>query len=268
MGSAEPERVAEMGMREAHPAHSPIATGLGPSNRPSRLRKTILTAGLVAGLASWLLGEAVYGTFRLPPELSGAIDFSQSTRMALEKAAITTKNATLTFGLLGAVLGVALGVAGGLERRSTGAAVVAGVVGLVLGGAVGAQMTWALTPIAERQRVLASESMLFVLMIHCGIRSAIGAAGGLAFGLGLGGRSTIVLALLGGLIGASLGTVAYDLVGTLAFPTAETASALSITWDTRLLNHLCVAIPASLGVAVILGVQAPRAPTELANSSS
>jgi hypothetical protein len=258
MGTVDPERVAGTELSEGHPGYAVTKEAPGPSDRPPRLRRIVLIAGLAAGLLAWLLGEAAYGTFAPPPELTSTVNFSLSPILAREKSAANIKNATLTFGLLGAVLGVALGAAGGAARRSTRAGVVAGTVGLVLGGAVGAQTAWVLMPIAERNQVLVSESMFFVLMIHGGIWSAIGAAGGLAFGLGIGGRGRILRAMLGGLVGASLGTVVYDLLGAVAFPAAETGSSLSITWGTRLLAHLCVTVAAALGVALALDAQAPR----------
>jgi hypothetical protein len=265
MGTVDPEKVSEAELTEGRPGYAPSEAGPSPSDRvpgrPSRLRRIALTAGIAAGLVSWLVGEAIYGTFAPPPELSKTINFSMSSRLARAQSVANIKNATLNAGVLGAVLGMALGVAGGVARRSTRAGVVAGAVGLVLGGAVAAQMAWALTPIAERNRILASESLVFAFLIHVGVWSAIGAVGGLAFGLGLGGRSTVLRAMLGGFVGASLGTAAYELLGALAFPMAGTSGALSTIWVTRLLALLLVTLPGALGSALALEVQAPRART-------
>jgi hypothetical protein len=111
----------------------------------------------------------------------------------------------------------------------------------------------ALLPIAEQNLVLASESMIFPLFIHAGIWSAIGAAGGLAFGLGLDGRATAARAILGGFAGALLGTIGYELVGGLAFPMSMTTQPLSATWGTRLLARLAVTVPSAYGASWAAG---------------
>ena len=59
------------------------------------------------------------------------------------------------------------------------------------------------------------------------ICSSVGAAGGLAFGIGLGGRDRWMKSLLGGLVGAALATVVYELVGAIAFPTDKTELPIS-----------------------------------------
>jgi hypothetical protein len=203
-------------------------------------------------MVSGLGGEALYRTFAPPPELVSNTNLSMGPVLAREQSVANIKNATLSFGLLGAVLGMSLGIAGGVVRRSTNAAVLAGAVGLVVAGAAGAQMAWALTPIAERNQTLASENLAFAFLIHGGIWATVGAAGGLALGLGLGGRGNILRATIGGLVGGALGTTAYDLIGALAFPMAGTGGALSTAWGARLLAHLCVAIPAALGAAAAI----------------
>jgi hypothetical protein len=105
-------------------------------------------------------------------------------------------------------------------------------------------------PIAARDLVMVSESLLFAMAIHGGIWSAIGAAGGLAFGVGLGGGRDVALrAAIGGLLGAALGTMVYDLAGAVIAPLAETGSPLSATSSTRLLARVAVAVLAATGAA-------------------
>ena len=88
------------------------------------------------------------------------------------------------------------------------------------------------------------------MLLHGGIWSAIGAAGGLAFSVGLGGRGRAVRALLGGLLGAFGGTMIYELIGGLAFPVAEADRPVSATWGTRLIARLAVASLAAVGTAI------------------
>src|SRR4051812_5752893 len=133
MRTVDPERVPEAELTEGRAGNAPSDAGPKPPDRvperPSRLRRIALTAGITAGLVSWLVGEAIYGTFAPPPELSKTVNFALSAKLAREQSVANIKNATLNAGLLGAVLGMALGVAGGVARRSTRAGVVAGAVG-------------------------------------------------------------------------------------------------------------------------------------------
>jgi hypothetical protein len=43
--------------------------------------------------------------------------------------------------------------------------------------------------------------------------------------------------------------VVHEFVGALAFPLALTTRPIAITWDSRLLSHLVVAIGAAVGAA-------------------
>src|SRR5262249_32114368 len=95
-----------------------------------------------------------------------------------------------------------------------------------------------------------------------GAWSVVGAAGGLALGLGLGGLGQALRAGLGGLLGAALGATAFEAVGALAFPTEETDQPISKTWVTRLIARVLVAVLAAAGAAVALqaGRRAGRPP--------
>lgn len=263
MASIESEPGAEAAPAE-DAGHVAAGESPGPSGRfaarPVRLGALALAAGVTAGLVAWLGGEAAHGTFAPPAGLYGALE--KSAILAREQLAAQVKNAALAFGLLGAATGLALGVVGGLARRSTRASAGAGLVGLVAGLAAGAATSLILVPIGERDPGLA-ESLFVPLLMHGGIWSAVGAAGGLAFGLGLGGRGMAPRALLGGLSGALLGTIGYELVGALVFPLAGTSHALSATAPTRLLACLFVTIP----VALCAG-RAVLAPPARASSAS
>jgi hypothetical protein len=153
-----------------------------------------------------------------------------------------------------------LGLAGGLARRSGRAAAAAGLLGLVLGAAAGAGMSLALLPPYNAYRGQhpdeASHDLVFPLLVHLGVWSAVGAVGGLALGIGLGMRGALPRVVLGGLVGAAVAAAAYVLIGALAFPSASTAQGVSATWETRLLARLAVTVLAAAGAA--LGVREPR----------
>jgi hypothetical protein len=217
------------------------------AERPALLWLWGLAAGVAAGLIAWLAGEIAYGTFAPSDKLLHNLNPALSPALAQEQRAANINNATLAFGLLGTIVGLTLGVAGGLARRSLKSGVMAGVIGLLAGGAVGAGVARALVPISEDYSQLLSDNLGYSLLIHGGIWSAVAAAGGLAFGLGIAGRGTIPRAILGAIVGALLGAAVYEVAGALAAPMAETSRPLSITSATRLFARLTTTIPMALG---------------------
>jgi hypothetical protein len=253
-------------METIDPELAAEAGGKPPAASPRRLLVIAFLAGLAAGLLAWLGGEAVHGWFAPPDELLHSANIVRSPELAREKTIALIKNATLAFGLLGAVLGLVLGLAGGVARRSPRAGAMAAAIGLVAGGAAGAGMARVLVPIAAADLVSVSESLVFAMLIHGGIWSAIGAAAGLAYGIGRGGRAAALPGALGGLVGALLGTMVYDLAGAVIAPLAETGAPLSATWATRLLARVAVSVLAALGAAWATAPTAPPQTSAAINS--
>ena len=72
-----------------------------------------------------------------------------------------------------------------------------------------------------------SGDLVLPLLTHGAIWSAVGAFGGLAFGLGLGGQGRWKATMVGGLVGAAAATVVYELVGALVFASSKTDLPLS-----------------------------------------
>jgi hypothetical protein len=220
----------------------------------------ILAAGVVAGLVGWLGGEAcrdVIRPRRHPVNSRGIILNVVSPR---DQDLADAKNAGLAFAWLGAVLGAGLGAAGGLARHSGRAAIAAAWFGVAMGAVACAAMSVALLPLYNAYRHRnpdeASRDLMFPLLVHAGIWSAAGAAGGAAFGLGMGTRGSMPRAVLGGLAGAAVAAAVYELIGVVAFPDAGTTRFVSSTWPTRLLARLAVGILAAAGVA--FAVAPPR----------
>jgi outer membrane lipoprotein SlyB len=236
------------------PPGASLAEGLATS-RPLlpvlRVWALALTAGLIAGFASWLIGEAFHGRFAPPDARTGrrlTSDQLMSRRTSTDAAQVL--EATVAFGSLGAVLGLALGLAGGCAGGSARAAVIAAIAGSILGATVGAIMPRLLLPIYFRLHDRDRDDLLLSILIQSGNWSVIGAAAGAAFGIGLGDRSRVLRAVLGGLLGAIAGVLVYEIVGGVAFPLDGTADPLSATWGTRLFARLAVTIFASAGAAV------------------
>jgi hypothetical protein len=246
------------------PIEADLPAGATPAARlsarrqfsPVRVWALALMAGFIAGFASWLTGEAIHARYA-PPMLvnisapsGGFLPGPEIRRLTAAHSAAQTLEATLTFGSLGAVLGLALGLAGGSARGSAQAALRAAIVGTIVGGAAGAAMNQALMPIFLRLAKPNSGDLTLAILIQSGIWSVVGAVGGVAFGLGLGDRSRVVRAIIGGLLGAIAGAVVYEMVGAILFPLDKTSDPISATWGTRLFARLAVTTLASAGVAM------------------
>lgn len=245
-------------------AHDPAPLS-GPSDpspappvaalRLGRVWVLALVAGFLAGAVSWWAGEATLTAFK--PKLEVFEGFGGGTRLEpTPKGEIEadTRNATLAFGLLGASLGLALGVAGGLTRGSAGRGATAGLVGLVVGGALGVGASMALVPVFHRARTAnpLSYDLTVPMLVHAGIWAAVGAAGGLAYGIGSGGDPRKrARAAVGGLVGGALAAAAYEMIGATVFPLADTPRPVSLTWGSRLLARLLVTTLAAAGVALV-----------------
>lgn len=254
-------------------AKTPAGVSLAAVNIPlcgPRLWALTLGAGVLAGLLSWTAGEPLREVVR---PRSTEVRSRGETRTFIsppERAAADTRNAALSFTVLGCLLGAGLGAAGGLSRNDGRAAAMAGLLGLILGAAAVGGLTILLLPayFAFRMRTPDEtlQDLFWPLIVHIGLWAPAGVAGGLAFAIGRGARGRTLALVSGGLLGAALGTAVYEIVGALAFPMAETPSVISATAGTRLLARIAVATLAAAGVALGLtmelshGDEAPHAP--------
>ena len=236
---------------------------------PLRLLVMALSASVVAGLASWGVGEAAVPRF-VPSLLVDGKQFNTMEKKTYEKIRLvnqgTTYRAMVSYGALGATLGLALGLVGGLARRSATTGLMAGILGLVLGGAAGAGVTQGLLP-AYFHAWMTSEDHLssnitMPLLIHGGIWTAAGLAAGLALGLGLGGWGRAVQAAIGGALGAVFGTFLYEFAGPFTFPNASTSDPIASERFARLLAHLSVAVFVALGAAWSARYLSPKRATK------
>src|SRR5262245_28653170 len=181
---------------------------------PVRVWALALTAGLIAGFASWLIGESFHGHFAPPNARTGrrlTPEQIQSRRMAIDASQVL--EGAVAFGSLGAVTGLALGLAGGCARGSARAALIAAIAGSIFGGAAGAHVPRNLLAIYLRLDDPDRDDLILSVLIQGANWSVIGAAAGAAFGIGLGDRGRALRALLGGLLGATAGALFYEMVG-------------------------------------------------------
>jgi hypothetical protein len=189
-----------------------------------------------------------------------------TTEMIRAQTAARATAASLGFLAQGALLGLAAGLAGGLARRSPRAGLMAGAIGAVVGGAAGGLAALPLCLAFYRHYDVQSSDLLTPLLVHGGIAAAIGATGGAALGAGLGGRHRMARGAAGGLLGALGGAMAYEVIGALAFPLAQTHMPIAATGTTRLLARLVITILAALGAS--WAAQEPRGGARAAPASS
>ena len=237
-----------------------------PTARTSRERWLVALGGVLAGLAAFGIGEATSDL--IPPEPE-QYNFMGEMRWTATKDSprVRSRVAALSFGVLGACLGGSLGIAGGLARRPVSATAPAtgGLLGAVVGAALGAGTSLALVPrLLDLYFGHKDLEILTGMFSHGVIWGPLGAAAGLAFAVGLGERRLTGRALTAGLAGAVLGTVAFDLVGALAFPLARTDGLFSLTWPTRLMARLMV----SLGTAAAIVLVLPDPPIDVVQRQS
>ncbi len=210
-----------------------------------------LIAGTLAGLLAWAGGEWVEraNTVRIVSEF----EVAGSQQFAQRGAAILARS-TLAHALLGTLLGLALGLVGGAARRSARGAIIGAVAGSILGGIAGAVTArLAVAIFLRNEDTTVSDQILLPLLTHGAIWSALGAAGGLALAIGLGGpRRRLLHAALGGLLGAVVATFFYELIGGLAFPLEQTGQPISSGVGSRLFARLVVAILVAAGATFAL----------------
>jgi len=221
----------------------------------NRLAVWALGAGLVAGAAAWLMGEATVEVFR-PTMITMDTPAGRMTAASAQELTRTdVKNAALAFAVQGACLGLALGLAGGLARGSARAGAAAGLAGAVLGAALALGTSAALQPVYYQNVQLdqVDQGLAVPMLVHGCIWGAAGMAGGFAFALGLrGGRASIARAAAGGLVGALLAAFLFEVAAAMAFPKAATTRPLSLTPESRLMAKMMASILSAASIAALL----------------
>jgi hypothetical protein len=206
-------------------------------------------------LLAWGLGESPL--VRVAPEQSNLVVMGQVTQtIATTGEAIREaerRSAIRGLAAFGALLGLAVGAASGLTSRGGRAAVIAGVAGLVAGGLAGSAATLGAVPLYEAMRTPGTQELLPALLMHVALVVPVGLAVGLAFGLGKASSPGLLIgAAITGAVGAAIGAVAFQVVGTLAFPLSGVDQLLPKTPISRLAARVSVA----LAVGLVLGTTA------------
>ena len=216
-----------------------------------------LVAASLAGVASVIAGEAIMNHYKgdLNPKIQNN-PTPESVRL-LKEARLYS--ATFTFTTLGGLLGLTLGLAGGLAaRRSIAATTGAAILGLLLGVVGSASASRFLVSFFYKNYDPVSTDLIFPLLTHSVIWSVVGALGGLAFGLGIGGPRRWQASLVGGLTGGAAAAVVYELVGALFFASSKTDLPLSASSTTRGMALLLVAGLSAIGAVLAVCQPAKR----------
>ena len=249
----------------------------GPGSRPES--HAVVRAGgtldspimLILAFAAAMAGFCIEEThlFRARPTLEkinmmGVIytDASSRTRSVAEMFELRG-----VMGTFGGILGFLMGLAGGLSARSRRAGMFAAAFGLGAGAVAGCVAVTIAVPIYERAEATSAGDLTRSILLHLALWTPLGAAAGVAHGLGSrGGRPLVRLAACegaaaaAGLVGAALGTVGYDLIGAFCFPLAETGKPLAAEPIPRLLGFTIVA----LGTAAVVALSARQPPAPAA----
>jgi len=219
-----------------------------PPIKLGRLLVFAFVGALLAGVASSIAGEAILNSYK--SDLNPPIQNNPSPESVRRLKDARLYSPTLTFATMGGLLGLLMGLAGGIVRRSASATARAGILGVLLGTIVGAATGFALVSLFYKRHDPQSGDLVLPLLIHGAIWSALGAVGGLVFGLGIGGQGRWKSTLVGGLVGAAAATVVYEIGGALAFPSSKTDLPLSASFATRGMAQFLVAILSSLGAVL------------------
>jgi hypothetical protein len=226
-----------------------------------------LGVGVVSGLIAWAGGEAMSTRIRIQDEAIYPANFrkmgtyeKQAVDAEVQGAAlraVNRKQAAASFGLLGMVLAVGLGLIGGLAAGSPRTAILGALGGGLAGAVAGAGLSWVVVPIFFHFQTPAS-GLAVLFLSHAAIFCGIGAMAGLALGLGLGNRPALGRAIFGGILGGGFGTVALEIVNSLAFPLMRTLEPIASEPTPRLLTYLYVAILTAYFVGFAAGSRPGR----------
>ncbi len=219
-----------------------------PAARPSTAALSrMLIVGMLLSLAGAWIAADLADRFRVLENVEhGARSIAEQDSMIGNAA----QNAAVAYGLVGAVQSFILGLTAGsfLGRFSVRRGLTAGLAGIVLGASLGAASSYGLTPLYFSRMETADVTLS--LLIHLGIWTAVGAASGVAFGLGSGNRDVLVRSLVGGITGAALGTLLFDMSGVF-LPLAHTERPLSQEAGTRLAANLVLCLCVAIGIVVV-----------------
>jgi hypothetical protein len=206
----------------------------------------LLAATLLAGLASWQLGES-----RLVRQQAARAEYNLMGQTIQGQTAETIRaaarqTAARYFGISGGLLVLAAGVAGCEAFRRLGMPLVAGLVLAVAWSALCGVTAWFALPLYDRAVDAAYPEMAVSIVSHLLLWVPLGAGAGVALAVALGRPREAATAAVAGAVGVILGVFVFEFLGALLFPLADTGRPLPATSITRLLAWLVIVLPAVL----------------------
>jgi len=238
---------------EAESTHTTSPVNSAPdTGRLKWLWAWVIPAALLAGGLAWIGGESTLTYFVLTEEemksgISG-ITPTDNAPYLRAKRRVAIRNSVLHYGILGVTLGMGLGLVGGATRRTLGSTLRSGLIGAVACGASAVLASFVLIPAYLSYYSHDQPNLFLPLLVHGGIWSAIGLSGGMAMALGMGGgRRCMSRSAAGGLAGAVLATIAYELIYAIAFPLARSELPIPGEPAIRLLAHMMVCLSIAVG---------------------
>lgn len=225
----------------------------------ARLFLSLAAAVIFATAVAFIGGELCLSFFKPPRHAVNSKGIILTVTERRGEAQAGAKNATLAFALLGATLACGMGAAGGFVQRSRRASTSASLLGFLVGAVLPLIACSIILPFYNSYKLSnpdeASASLLLPIFLQGAIASTIGAAGGLAFGRGLGTRGFPSHYVFSGIVGALIGATIHQLSGAFLFPEADTTLFISADREARLMSKLMII----LGVAVCNGIAARNA---------
>jgi len=240
------------GVTTTAPAKTAVAGEAAQPRTHRRIWIIAVSAGVAAGLLSWLLVELTHGFFRPRLYPVSALGLTTMRPSSESQQLADTLNATLAFVILGGVTGMVMGFAGALSGRTTKRAGMVGLAALVAGAAgamVGFLASKVLIPFFFRGLVPDRNDLLTPIMIHGGIWMAIGAVGGLAFAIGMRCGKRVPDVIAGACFGALLATFCFHALSGTLFPMSGSTEPLANTWIVRLMAMFLVPVLIAVGAA-------------------
>jgi hypothetical protein len=222
----------------------------------------VVSAGVVAGVASWVAGELAHGLFR--PRLSNVVIMGMTLKRPSPESqqAADLANATLGSAILGAATALALGLAGGLVGRDPWRGAWVGLGAFPVGALAGAATSQALVPVFFRQNVPDWNDLLTPILVRGGIWSMIGIVGGVAFAAGLRSWRLAPVAALSAVVSAFAASALFHLLSGFLFPHSNPWDPVGGSAVLRLLATSLMTLLVAVGVTrgTPLGARPPAEP--------
>jgi hypothetical protein len=220
----------------------------------SALMGLLLAGTLLAGFASWSLGET--GLVRRPAAVAQYNLMGQTIQGQTSETirAASRQTASRFFAISGGLLVLTAGLAGSLAFRRLRWPLVSGLILPAAWAALCGIVAWFAMPLYDKAADAAYPEMAVSIVAHLMLWVPVGIGAGIALACALGNPKLAATSAVAAAVGVILGVFLFEFIGALLFPLAETGRPLSATPTTRLLAWVVIVLPAVLlGANALLG---------------